>query len=63
MTQTQTQTEYDRNIRTAYVAMDALQALCDRGAGTDAIARTMEKVREVIEEIEARPIRRRGEPR
>jgi len=48
---TQTQTEYDRNIRTAYVAMDALQTLCDRGAGSARIARAIESVREVISEI------------
>ncbi len=57
---TQTQTEYDRNIRTAYVAIDALQTLADRGAGSSRVELAMEAVRAVIGEIEATPIRKRG---
>lgn len=56
---TQTQSEYDRNIRTAYVAIDAMQRLCDRGAGSSCIERAMAAIREVINEIENTPIRTR----
>lgn len=60
MNGTQTQTEYDRNIRTAYVAMDAMQALVDRGlVDSSRIQRAMESIRAVINEIEAKPIRSR----
>jgi hypothetical protein len=59
---TQTQAEYDRNIRTAYVAMDALQSLVDRGLiDSDRIAKAMASIREVINEIESTPIRTRKE--
>ena len=58
---TQTQTEYDRNIRTAYVAIDAMQTLADRGAAGSRIERAMEAIREVINEIEGTPVRSRGQ--
>ena len=62
MANTQTQTEYDRNIRTAYVAMDAMQALVDRGLVESLlIQKAMESIRGVINEIEAKPIRTRGQ--
>lgn len=57
---TQTQTEYDRNIRTAYRAIDAMQMLIDRGVGCGRVERAMDAVREVISEIESTPIRIRG---
>ena len=57
---TQTQTEYDRNIRTAYRAIDAMQTLADRGVGSSAVERAMEHIRTVINEIESTPIRTRG---
>lgn len=60
MANTQTQTEYDRNIRTAYVAMDAMQALIDRGlVESSRIQKAMESIRAVISEIESTPIRER----
>ena len=61
MANTQTQTEYDRNIRTAYVAMDAMQNLVDRGLiESSLIQKAMESIRAVINEIESKPIRTRG---
>ena len=59
----QTQTEYDRNIKTAYRAIDAMQLLADRGVGSSRVERAMEAIREVINEIESTPIRQRGEKR
>ena len=60
---TQTQTQYDRNIRTAYVAIDAMQSLADRGAlpGSSCIERAMEAIREVISAIDSTPIRTKAE--
>jgi len=55
----QTQTEYDRNIKTAYRAIDAMQTLADRGVGSSTVERAMEHIRAVISEIENTPIRSR----
>jgi len=56
----QTQTQYDRAIRTAYVALDAIQSLCDRGYGSETTERAFEQIRALIRKIESIPIRRKG---
>lgn len=56
----QTQTEHDRAEWTAYVAIDAVQLLCDRGYGDVNTERAFEHIRALLQKIESIPIRRRN---
>lgn len=55
-----TQSEYDRDIRTAYVALDAIQRLCDRGHGGLQTERCFEQIRAIMDKLESIPKRRRS---
>lgn len=59
----QTQTEHDRAERTAYVAIDAIQLLCDRGYGGLDTERAFEHIRALLSMIEGIPIRTRNASR
>jgi len=54
-----TNTEKERNIRTAFVALDAIQLLVDRGLGGLNTESCFSHIRELIRNIENAPIKNR----
>lgn len=59
MISTQTQSEKDRAERTVYVAIDAVQRLCDRGYGCLDTERVFEHLRSLESKIANIPVRPR----